>query len=251
MNNNKAYWINVLLLILGISLCHADYSQSLNKYDLLMKNHVENGLVEYIELIARQNQISEFLEESSSVTQAEFNLLSSNDKLTFLINLYNAATIDLIIRNYPLKSIKDLGSFFSSVWKKEFISLFGKTMSLDHIEHNLIRANFKDPRVHFALVCASIGCPPLRSEAYRADKLDQQLADQADVFINKSSNKNHYNSNTNTLYLSPIFKWYEDDFETTGSVISFISQYKNGLNAETSIEYTDYSWLLNDKIKGE
>ncbi len=178
------------------------------------------------------------------LSEKAFKKLAKNEQLAYLINAYNYYTIQLIISNYPTKSIKDLGSTFSSPWSKDFIQLFkkGDKISLDDIEHKMIRKNFDEPRIHFAVVCASIGCPPLRNEAFIASKIQDQLQDQAEQFL-KDTTKNLIKGDE--LHLSKIFKWYGDDFNKTyGGYIPFVQKLLK--TKYSDVEWLDYDWNLND-----
>jgi hypothetical protein len=204
-----------------------------------------------------------YLDSISDVTRSEFTKWSNNQQLAFLINSYNAFTIGLILTRYPnLKSIKDLGSLFKSPWKKNFFILFGEKTNLDEIENGLIRQKgvYDDPRIHFAIVCASIGCPPLRDEAYTADKIDAQLDDSIGRFLSDRT-RNRYNTNTKKLIVSKIFDWYNEDFSAgyhgIQSLPFFLSQYAtlladNPIDQQkiklerVDITYMDYDWSLND-----
>ena len=177
--------------------------------------------------------------------------LSRNEQFAFYINAYNAWTIKLILSAYPgIKSIKDLGSLFKSPWKKKIARIDGDVITLDTIEHGILRPRFKDPRIHFAVNCASKSCPPLRSEPYRGDVLDQQLREMTEAFINDPA-RNRLEGNT--LYVSRIFKWYSGDFN--GDIVGFFIKYareelKESLkkhSKEISVEYLDYDWSLNGK----
>jgi hypothetical protein len=146
------------------------------------------------------------------------------------------------VDHYPIDSIKDVGSFFSSPWSKEFFTLFGQPASLDYVEHELIREMFDEPRIHFAVNCASISCPPLLNEAFVAARLDAQLESAAFNFLNDSA-ANRLEGDT--LYLSKIFDWYEEDF--TGGVIDFVAKYRPDwvANGQPKLSYTPYDWNLN------
>ena len=207
---------------------------------------------------------SSYLNQLSLITQAEFDAWDKASQLAFLINAYNAWTVELILTKYPdLDSIKDLGGFFSSPWDKSFIPLLGKTRSLNDIEHKLIRGSdrYNDPRIHFAVNCASIGCPALREEAYTGAKLELQLTEQTERFLADSS-RNY--AKGDSLYLSSIFKWYGDDFakgfRNTHSIEAFLLLYSNSNKGvltltpaqrqaaekqQLDIEFLDYDWSLN------
>jgi len=233
----------------------------------LLQSHVvviDGGQVTQADYAGFQNERQElkhYLDSLSAVTQNEFDAWSKDHQLAFLINAYNAWTVELILTKYPdLKSIRELGGFFSSPWKKAFIPLFGDEVSLDHIEHELIRGSgrFNEPRIHFAVNCASIGCPALRNEAYSAELLEQQLEQQTQLFLqDKSRNRQE----GNRLRVSEIFKWYRQDFEQgwrhADSLAAFLLLYADALgldaeqqakleNGQLRIQYLNYDWQLND-----
>ncbi|MFM1895427.1 MAG: hypothetical protein RLZZ385_501 [Pseudomonadota bacterium] len=236
-------------------------------WEMLLQNSVrvmEGGRatqVDYAALEREAAQLTRYLTSLSRTTESEFESWPRPARLAFLINAYNAWTLDLVMTGYPgIDSIRDLGSLFRSPWQKKFISLLGMTVSLDHIEHELIRAPgvFDEPRIHFAVNCASIGCPALRWEPYTAAKLESQLEDATRLFLSDRS-RNRFEDGR--LYVSEIFKWYREDFERgwrgTYSVAEFLSLYHKvlGLDVETAaqlregaipIRYLDYDWGLND-----
>jgi hypothetical protein len=195
-----------------------------------------------------------------AVGEGEFAAWPAPDRLAFLINAYNANTIALVLGRYPdLTSIKDLGGFFTSPWKQRFVELRGAVRTLDEIEHGMIRGDVGagEPRVHFALNCASIGCPALRPEAYRGAALAGQLADQARRFL-ADHTRNRFDAASDRLAVSKIFDWYGSDFErAAGSVARFLAPYASDLAddervreriaaAAVPIAFLDYDWRLND-----
>ncbi len=199
--------------------------------------------VNYELLIERRGELDAYLEQLSSITRKEFDEFSESQQLAFLINTYNGFQLKQVIDNYPIKSIKDVGSFFSSPWSKEFFSLFDEPASLDHVEHSLIRKLFKEPRIHFAVNCASISCPPLANEAYQAGKLEAQLESAAFNFL-QDKQANYLDGET--AYVSKIFSWYEEDF--TEGVVAFVARYWSSLPVdlnEVDVKYTAYNWSLN------
>jgi len=157
--------------------------------------------------------------------------------------LYNALTIKLILSEYPVESIKDIGNFFRSPWSKDVFFLFGKPITLNNLEHDIIRKQFNEPRIHLALVCAAKGCPPLRSESYTAEKLNEQLDNQAKIYLSSSKGL-VIDEQRETIFISSIFKWYKEDFE---SVPDFIQEYIQTSIKSYSIRYLDYDWNLNEK----
>lgn len=214
--------------------------------------HVKGGRVDYKALNRNPAPLQTYLDVLAAVPRGEFDGWGRAQRLAFLINLYNAATLKLIVDHYPVKSIKDIGGLFSSPWKQAVVQAFGGTHTLDQIEHGMIRPKFGEPRAHFAVNCASIGCPPLRAEAYDASRLDAQLDDQARAFLEDSS-KNRVAARKGALYLSPIFKWFKADFTAkSGTVERFIAPFVADedaraavLSGRLSISYTVYDWGLN------
>ena len=156
--------------------------------------------------------------------------------MAYWINAYNAFTIKLILNNWPVNNIKNIGN--ESPWDIEFIKIEDQTYNLNAIEHKILRKKFNDPRIHFAVNCASVSCPKLLNEAYNANKLDQQLTSRAKDFINKTS-KNIIKENK--IIISNIFKWYKEDFIQKGTLIDYINQYSNiQINKNAKIEYKTY-----------
>lgn len=236
-------------------------------FDSLLKKHVisiDNGAstqVDYAGFMRDKPLLDDYLSSLKKIDQATFDSWSDNHQLAFLINAYNAHTIALILTEYPnITSIRDLGSFFSSPWKKEIAPLLGQNRTLDDIEHNLIRGDnkYQEPRIHFAVNCASIGCPALREESYTGEKLDSQLQAQTQRFL---ADKTRNYVLDDTLHLSKIFSWYGDDFEKgwqgAHSVEAFIGLYSDALglsemqasklkSGDMSISFNEYDWRLND-----
>lgn len=170
------------------------------------------------------------------------------ERLAYWINLYNAFTIDLVLEHYPVSSIKDIGSkiqipFVNSPWDINLINIKGEKFDLNNIEHNIIREEFQEPRIHFALVCAAISCPKLRQEAYTAEKLDTQLSEQARTFLaDPSKNK----ISRNEVVISNLFSWYKGDFTKNGGLIEFLNQYApEKIAPDAEVNFMDYNWSLN------
>lgn len=271
----RCRWLVVLSLSIFLNLstaahAAAAFDQTHQGFTGVLANYVRwnaagtASSVDYAALSADHAALDHYTTNLSAVSQAQFQQFSKLERRAFLINAYNAFTLQLILMKYPdLKSIKDLGSFFSSPWKKAFVLLLGQTRSLDDIEQVMLRgaADYDDPRIHFAVNCASIGCPALRPEAYVAARLDAQLLDQTQRFLRDRS-RNRYNSAEKTLELSMIFKWYSGDFERgylgANSVAEFVAAYAGSIGltqeqlavikaGDSEIDYTDYSWQLNKK----
>jgi hypothetical protein len=265
----KGYAIaSIILLAIFTSLVQAKTLHE--NWNTLLAEHVSpinqghSTAVDYTGFLAQRSQLKAYLNELEQISLSDFSQWSDAKQLAFLINAYNAWTVELILTEFPdVKSIRDLGRFFQSPWESSFIPLLGHTYSLDDIEHELIRGGnkYKDPRIHFAVNCASIGCPALREEAYDPDQLDTQLEQQTHRFL---SDKSRNYVQDKQLYLSSIFKWYKGDFEKefrgANSVGSFLLLYPESLdltaeqraklkNKKITIAHSDYNWQLNDVKK--
>jgi len=260
-----AFASGVLLLFAFTAEAAFDHSHA--QWDALTKKHVvwlpggHASQVDYAGFKADRPALKGYLDALSAVAQPEYEGWSKAAKLAFLLNAYNAFTVELILTEYPkIKSIKDLGSLLSSPWKKKFFSLLGKQRSLDDVEHGMIRApgSFDDPRIHMAANCASVGCPALRNEAYVADKLDWQLENAVVRFLS-DRDRNRFNAQSGRLEVSKIFDWYAQDFAAkAGSVETWLSGYADRLSDDSRqqmairekkarLAYLDYDWTLNDK----
>ena len=242
---------------------HAPFDQLLQKHVVAI-NDGKSTQVDYAALAKDKSELDGYLSALAAIDTATFAGWNKDRQLAFLINAYNAYTLALIIEHYPdIESIRDIGGFFSSPWKQAFAPLLGKTRTLDNIEHGLIRGDnkYQEPRIHFAVNCASIGCPALREEAYTEAKLSQQLESQTQRFL--SDNSRHYIEG-NTLKVSKIFDWYRDDFEApwrgatslNGFLLLYVSAFdlteaqQRALRAGTlNIGFSDYDWALNDRAK--
>jgi hypothetical protein len=225
----------------------ASFDQSHTSFNTVLSKYTKvegfQTLVNYKSLKKDQNDLKNYLKQIEDLSSKEFKTFSSDQKLAFWINAYNAYTLKLIISHYPVKSIKDIGSFFSGPWSKKIAKIFGEKLSLDKIEHGIIRKRFNEPRIHFAVNCASIGCPSLLTEAFTGDKLELQLEKASKNFLNNKSKNYHENG---TLYISKIFDWYGDDFKKRyGSHKKYIKKHY-GLNKKVSVEFLNYDWKLNE-----
>jgi len=235
-------------------------------WDGLLKKHVltlrggQASQLNYAGMSVDHSQLKTYLTQLSRVTRTEFDGWDKATQLAYLLNAYNAYTVELVLTGYPkVASIKDLGSFFQSPWKKAFFQLLGQARSLDDVEHGLMRGSgrYNEPRVHFAANCASIGCPALRAQAYVGERLDAQLEDATQSFL---SDRSRNRMEGDAMKVSSIFKWYKGDFEKgwrgADSLTGFLLLYRRSLGltdaAATSlaadglaIEYLDYDWRLN------
>ncbi|MEO7403501.1 MAG: DUF547 domain-containing protein, partial [Burkholderiales bacterium] len=257
-------------LVAAIPMAHAQFDQSHGAFTTLLKKHVVLGpgahasQVRYAELLKDRPALKSYLESLSKVTEAEFKTWTKPQQLAFLMNAYNGYTLELILTRYPnLKSIRDFGYIpkLTSVWDKWTFPLLGKEISLNGVEHDTIRVPgvYDDPRIHFAVNCASIGCPMLREEAFVAERLDAQLDEQAARFLADRS-RNRVSAD-GTLEVSKIFDWYKGDFEKGLKGIksreAFFAKYAKSLtdnvehqklvvDGKAAIRTLDYDWSLND-----
>lgn len=208
-----------------------------------------NGMVNYSALRKNRAGLDNYLKKTGAVSKVEFSSWSEKAQISFLVNVYNAETLQLIIDDYPVDSIKDIGGFLGSPWLQKCVDLFGEKTTLAAIEKKMIIKNYDEPRTHFALVCAAVGCPPLRREAIQASKFDSQLNDQARRFLAESE-KNDVKSGK--LHLSSIFRTYKSDFETTGKTVpEFVDPWFREKTSGMAVEYTKYDWALNDQARGK
>jgi len=216
-------------------------------WDTLVKTHVsEAGVVDYDGILRDSSKLQNYLDLLSSAHPNDKNW-SRNERLAYWLNAYNAFTVKLILDNYPVESIKDIKSgipFVNTVWDIKFIKIEDAEYDLNNIEHGIIRPRFKEPRIHFAANCAAISCPRLRNEAYTAERIDEQLDDQARYFLR---NKGKNNITSDRAQISKILKWYGGDFDEYGGVRKFVNDYGPAKFPESvELEYLDYLWPLNN-----
>lgn len=225
----------VLLLIVFSLALFAQAPQE--AYKNLLAHAVCNGHVDYVKLHATDH-VAKAETEFQSITEATFEGWPDSEQLAWLNNLYNFYTIKLIVDKKPSQSIQDL----KSPWDTKFINLFEKKVSLNHIEHQIIRKKYDEPLIHFALVCAAQGCPPLRGTPFTGANLTVEMQEQATIFLNNPK-KNRYDGKT--LYVSQIFQWYGIDFKKRyGSYQNYVKE-QLGIEGRVKIKFTDYDWSLN------
>lgn len=247
---------SVLLFILAASLTTGravEFDQQHAKFAKVLTEFVKDSRVNYAALKAKPDDLRAYLDAVAAVPETEFKKWNRNDQLALLINLYNAQTFGLIIDNYPLKSIREIGVLPLAAWRKSIVRLFGKTTTLFALENEIIRKNYPErPEIHFALVCGAKGCPPLRNEPYVGAKLEAQLTDQGRQFL-ADREKNRVDATAKIIYLSKIFDWYEGDFKkNAGSVIAYVQKlFPAGTPNLTGFKtkHTDYDWSLNEQSK--
>jgi hypothetical protein len=225
-----------------------------SSYDALLRQHVRDGLVDY-DAFARSTRFRAYLDRLAST---QLDGLSRQERLAFWINIYNAFTIEQINAHDERESIRNINKTLGLLplkgpWSEDMVRAGGRTLSLDDVEHGIIRKEFDEPRIHFALVCAALGCPPLRSEAYVAERLDTQLDDQARVFLLESPEKNRVDLEKRTVWVSPILVWYKEDFGGSDEALGrYLGRYwPEGperqllLSSDFELRETEYDWALN------
>lgn len=256
--------ILVLILLFGSN-------QMLNAFDhtawdkLLRENiTVINGgqvtQVDYDGFLHQRSELQEYLMNLSEIQKVDFDGWDEGKRLAFLINAYNAWTIELVLTRYPnLRSIRQIGLLPISAWRKDIVELFDTKYSLDEVEHGMIRAEgiYNEPRIHFAVNCAAIGCPALRPEAFVGEKLEEQLEESTKLFL---ADKTRNYSDGGKLYISSVFDWYGEDFEKgwqgINSVAQFLYLYAEELRLDEEMKeklftnqlelhYLKYDWNLN------
>ena len=256
-----------LVLLVTATRADAAFDRTHAAWSALLAAHVRWNdagtatTVDYRGFARDRAALDAYRSDLAGVDEREYAAWPAANRLAFLVDAYNANTIALVLTRYPdLASIKDLGGLFSSPWKQRFVALLGATRSLDDIEHGLIRDGVgrDEPRVHFALNCASIGCPALRPEAYRAADLEQQLADQAHRFLSDHA-RNRYDPAGERLQVSKIFDWYAADFtRAAGSVARYLGRFAAELAPDDAVRariaagsvplaFLDYDWRLNGR----
>ena len=221
------------------------------EWTALVSRYVDaDGLVDYKGFIKDKDKLDAYLKKVSDNAPAK--KWSDNEKIAYWLNAYNAFTVKYIVDNYPVKSIKDLGAknpiiFVNTAWDNKFFEIDGRKTDLNNIEQRILRQNFTEPRIHFALNCASMSCPKLRKEAYEADKLDKQLTDQAKEFM-ADKNRNKVSEGK----VSAIFDFYTKDFTKWSgkTLVGYINQYApTPLKEGKKVEYLGYDWSINEQGK--
>jgi hypothetical protein len=227
-------------------------------WNAILARHVREGVVNYAGLKRSAGPaLDGYLRSLESVCRGHYDTWTREQKLAFWINAYNAYTVKLILNHYPLKSIRSIGLLPGAAFRERFIplrSLRGKVLSLNDIEHDILRKEFREPRIHFAINCASKSCPDLSSEVYRATTLDSQLTRAARRFVSDTS-KNRFDPASRTLRLSSIFDWFREDFERSSQTLpAFVARYAEPATAtalssggNVRVEFLDYDWSLNGR----
>jgi hypothetical protein len=257
--------LGLLAGLLGTASAASEFSYQ--PYATILSTHVaESGLVDYAGLQANRAQLDTFVQSMARLDPDVLNGWEQGERFAFWMNAYNALTLKAVIDHYPVTSIRDIGSVVKSVWDKLQFNVAGRTLTLNQIEHDILRKEFGDARLHLAINCASIGCPPLGNQPLDKERLDAQfnaltrrfLADPAKFRIERDKGRVH---------LSSIFKWFGDDFvaayaaehsrknfgEKENGVLNFVARHLNDsdraylANGDFKIRYLDYDWDLNQQ----
>jgi hypothetical protein len=239
------------------------FDHSHKAWDALLRKHVvvlqagKASQVRYADFAKDRVALKAYLDSVSKVPEAQFNGWTRQERMAFLINAYNGFTVEKILTRYPnLKSIRDFGTVFGNPWKDKFFTLFGREAYLDQVEHEMLRkpGAYNELRVHYAVNCASIGCPMLREEAYVADKIEAQLEEQAVRFLSDRS-RNRFEAGK--LEVSKIFDWFKEDFGVREQYFAKYSKLlADGPEAQklvaegrAPLSFLDYDWSLNDAAR--
>ncbi len=257
--SNRPIFYRSLASIAIVAVCALPASASdaaidLDLYAKLLESHTRpvDKLVQVEVDYAAFGRSAEFKRLAGQVRATKPSQLARDEKLAFWINAYNILTIELITKHYPLDGIKEIGSFFSPVWDLEVATIEGRSISLGEIEHEILR-KMGEPRIHAAIVCASLSCPPLARTPFRPATLDQDLSTAMRTWLSNPEKGIAIDQEKRTIALSKIFDWFEEDFESRGGVLVAIEPYlpadaaswlrENGRNAR--IRYFQYDWSLN------
>lgn len=233
-----------ILLLFIITLTFSQgYGQTSILNDLLHKHVTEEGIVDYQSFKNDETKLDSYISYLEKTSPASS--WSANKQKAFWINAYNAYTIKIILDNYPLKSIMDIKQSGKTAWKIPFAKVGEKTYTLDHIEHEILRKNLFDPKIHVGVNCASVSCPKILNIAFTEENVEAELSRLMKDFINDTSRNN---ISEKKVQISSIFDWFKDDFTKNGSVIEYLNKYSDiKINPNAKISYLKYNWSLNGK----
>lgn len=252
----RKIWLGVMLVGWMTGIGHQALAFDYSNWDALLKKYVAPKTLEGIPVLAVNYQglgndplYTELIAELENAPVSA--LKSQEEHLVFWINAYNIMAVKIVLDHYPVKSVKDAGGLIYSVWKLPVGTVGGKERTLNEIEHDILR-KMGDPRIHVAIVCASLSCPDLRPEAYSVERLHEQLNDQMKSFLVNAQKGLHVDESKQRIYLSSIFKWFADDFDGKGGVRPFLAGYAPEQFADLlndtgfRVSYLDYNWNLNE-----
>jgi hypothetical protein len=248
-----ALWANCALAQ-AFDHSHRLWNELLGKHVVVLDGGKASKL-RYAAMTQDRAALKEYLEKISSVKESDFRRWTQPQQMAFLINAYNAFMVEKILTRYPdIKSVWDFGKLFGNPFKDRFFTLFQKSFSLDEIEHETLRKKFREPRIHYVLNCASVGCPMLREEAYVAERLERQLEEQAVRFL---SDRSRNRLAAGTLEVSKIFDWYKEDFEPRAqyfaghakTLTDDLQGQRLIASGKAPLLFLEYDWALNDASK--
>ena len=221
------------------------FDHSYPNYAEALAQFVSSGRVNYAGLCADRAALDRFLGEASVLSFEEYQTFTREQKMAFMINVYNASALALVCDHPGMQSIQELKGVFRDAWSVKFIRLFDRTVGLSQILHDILRPEFKDVRIHFALATATRGDPELLDTPYRAEILNQQLDRQTEKFMLSRPSTNRWENGV--LYVSPKFKWYAVDFGNRDKLVSLARRYFPQIPESPRIRYTEYDWSLNSQ----
>ncbi|WP_435415420.1 DUF547 domain-containing protein [Polaribacter aestuariivivens] len=234
---------NLLLALIVVFTFYNVTAQTSTYNDLLQKHVTENGIVDYKAFKKDEAKLDSYISYLEKTSPNDS--WSENKQKAFWINAYNAYTIKIILDNYPLKSIMDIKKNGKTAWKIPFAKVGGKTYTLDHIEHEILRKELFDPRIHVGVNCASGSCPKLGNIAFTEENIDTTLEKLMKEFVNDSSRNK---ISTKRIQISSIFDWFKEDFTKNGSVIDYLNKYSDTeIKNSAKTSYLKYDWSLNGK----
>jgi len=253
-------WVRPVIVLLLVAAMPA-HAAADDAYARVLKAHVRPGTVSGIKLALVDYRAVKadpsYARALNALAESRPEALTSDaERIAFWINAYNLAAIKAVLDQYPTRSIKDGGSLLSPIWKKKVVTVGGTAYALDDIEHGILRKAFREPRVHFAIACASLSCPDLRVEPYDPARLDAQLDEQAAAFLSNATKGLQPGADGRTARVSSIFKWFAGDFSVSGGVAAFIRARSSpvvaarlGALTDAGLSYLDYDWSLNDTAR--
>ena len=233
------FWLLVLLSS-GRALA---FDHGYGTFQAVLSKFAGGGRVDYAALAADQAELDGFLAECESVNFEQYRAFTKQQQMAFMVNLYNAALLKLVVNHWPIGSVNQIGGLFSSAWNEEFIRLFEHTVSLGNLEHDILRVEFKEPRLHFVMARGSVGGPQLSDSAYGSDLFLNRLAQAEREFVTARPEENRFQNDT--LYVSPLFRWYREDFGNEDGVRKLFRTYYPDVKPETPVVFTDWDWTLN------
>jgi hypothetical protein len=274
-------WAGVFLLVLGscslLGWAQEETQQAFDydDYAEVLRTHINGkGLVDYKQLKTNPERLLSYIDAIARLPRSRYEKWDEQARMAFWINAYNGLTLKAIIDNYPIKASfwrsrlypKNSIRQISGVWDGIEFAVMGRKLTLEHIEHKILRAQFNEPKIHVALVCAALGCPVLRNEPYVGSQLEEQLDDQARQFLG-DRRKFRIDRSRDVVYLSPIFKWFGKDFVRTyalaerlgrhdgqtSAVLNFVTGYLDETDmryvraGSFKVKYLDYDWSLNEQ----